>query len=247
MALLSVQNIKKQFGGIYAVNDCSFDVKKGLIVAIIGPNGSGKSTLFNLISGVMPIDSGQILLNKKKISNKDVTYISNAGASRVFQKSRVFGNLTVRDNLILAFDNEDVRFWKSFFKIDRVDKKREKIIDDFLGSVEISGLKDKLSGGLSFGQKRLIELFRAIINPHKLLILDEPVAGIIPALKKNVLKQLFLDLKAKGDTMLIIEHDVSFIFDIADEVIVMDEGRIIARGAPAEIKANKLVQDAYFG
>lgn len=245
--MLIVENLKKQFGGVHAVNDCSFSVPKGSIVALIGPNGSGKSTLFNLISGIISADSGKIIFDKKIISNRDMAYISNAGISRVFQKSKIFNNLTVRDNLLLAFDNEDVKFWKSFFKSNKSIKERNKIINNFLELVGLEKLEDKLAGDLSFGQKRLIELFRAIINPHQLLVLDEPVAGVTPILKKNVLKKLFLDLKAKGETMLIIEHDVAFILGIADKVVVMDEGRVIAQGTPKEIRTNKLVQEAYFG
>lgn len=244
--MLEVKKIYKNFGGIKALNDCSFIIKKGIITGLIGPNGSGKSTIFNLISGIIRPDKGKIIFDKYDITKKSSEDISNLGVSRVFQKSKLFDNLTVKDNLLLAFDNNDTKFWRNFFKIRYVDNKKNKTIKKLLQSVELFESLNKQVKDLSYGQKRLIELIRAIINPHSFLILDEPVAGVNPNLKQKI-KKILLDLKSEGETILIIEHDMNFIFDIADKIIVMDEGAVIAIDKPDKIKKNKLVREAYLG
>ncbi len=132
--MLKIQSLSKHFGGIKAVNNCSFEIKKRKITALIGPNGSGKSTLFNLISGVLKADSGKVLFDRKDITNMPVDEISNIGISRIFQKSRLFNNMTIKENMLLAFDNEDEKFLKSFFGLNKIAKeKEEKIRDNYFG------------------------------------------------------------------------------------------------------------------
>jgi branched-chain amino acid transport system ATP-binding protein/neutral amino acid transport system ATP-binding protein len=244
--MLQIQNLSKSFGGVKAVNDCSFEVKRGTITALIGPNGSGKSTVFNLVSGVLKADSGKIIFDGKEITNKSPEYISNLGISRMFQQSRLFKNLTVRENLLLAIDNEDTKFWKNLIGLNKITKEKEEKIKEMLKLVEMEKFENKLTRELSFGQKRLIELVRTILNPHKLLMLDEPVAGVNPKLRKIIAKVL-LKLKKEGKTILLIEHDMNFALSLADEVIVMDEGKVIAKGKPKEIKNNPKVLEAYLG
>jgi len=244
--MLQVENVIKYFGGVHAVDGVSFSIKPNKITALIGPNGSGKSTLFNLISGVLAPDRGKIVLDGKEITAKPVYQISNLGISRIFQHSRLFNNLTLRENLLLAFDNNDSKFWSNLigFK-NNTSKKDEKIIE----VLKLVGLENKLHVScreLSFGQKRLVEISRAILKPHKLLMLDEPVAGVTPALRDKI-SDLLLSLEKKGETILLIEHDMNFTLGIADEVIVLDEGKIIAKGAPKDIKKNKKVLEAYLG
>jgi len=244
--MLKIQNLSKAFGGVKAVNDCSFEIKKGTITALIGPNGSGKSTVFNLVSGVLKADSGKIIFNGKDITNKSPEAISNLGISRMFQQSRLFKNLSVRENLLLAIDNEDTKFWKNLLGLNKITKEKEEKIREMLKLVEMERFENRITRELSFGQKRLIELVRTILNSHKLLMLDEPVAGVNPRLRK-IIANVLLKLKKEGKTILLIEHDMNFALSLADEVIVMDEGKVIAKGKPKEIKNNPKVLEAYLG
>jgi ABC-type branched-subunit amino acid transport system ATPase component len=244
--MLEVKNLHKSFGGVRAVNDCSFSVKRGKITALIGPNGSGKSTIFNLVSGVLVPDSGSIIFDGENISGLQVEKISNLGISRVFQQSRLFGNLSIMDNVILALGGEDTKFWLNLVGLNNSKKEFEKKATDALKLVGMESKSNSIGKELSFGQKRLVELARAIVKPHKLLLLDEPVAGVTPQMRKKI-AGILLNLKKKKETILLIEHDMNFTLGIADEVIVLDEGRVIARGTPAQIKKNKKVLEAYLG
>ena len=244
--MLKISNLSKHFGGVKAVNNCSFDIKENNITALIGPNGSGKSTVFNLISGVLKEDSGKIIYDKKDITSLSPEQVSNAGVSRLFQKSQLFDNLTIKENLLLAIDNEDTKFWKNIFGKNKTSKEKEEIVKEILKSIEMDFFSNKLGRDLSFGQKRLVEIARTILNPHKLLMLDEPVAGVNPKLRTKI-SEILLDLKKKGATIFLIEHDMNFALNLADEVIVMDEGKVIARGTPNQIKNNKKVLEAYLG
>jgi branched-chain amino acid transport system ATP-binding protein len=244
--MLKIKNAKKYFGGVKAVNSVSFELKPKKITALIGPNGSGKSTLFNLISGVYSLDAGNIYFKKEKLNGKKVQDISNLGISRIFQKSRMFDNLTVRENLLLALDNENQRFWKNLFRGNKINEKMEEKV---LETLELVGIEKKINSKgeeLSFGQKRLVEIARALVKPHDLLMLDEPVAGVTPPLRK-VIASLLKKLKKKGETILLIEHDMNFTLGIADRVIVLDNGKIIADDSPKKIKKNKKVLEAYLG
>lgn len=244
--MLKIKNLKKYFGGVKAVNGCSFGVKTGTITALIGPNGAGKSTVFNLISGLIKSDSGNIIFNKKDITNLSPDRISNLGISRMFQQTRLFNNLTVKENLLLALDNNDTKFWKNLLGFNRITKEKQEKVREILEMVGMERFENKLARDLSYGQKRLVELARTILNPHSLLMLDEPVAGVNPKLRKEI-EKILLRLKKQGETILLIEHDMNFTLDISDFVIVMDEGRVIAKGKPKEIKNNKKVLEAYLG
>jgi len=268
--------VKKHFGGVKAVDGCNFEIKENLITALIGPNGAGKSTVFNLISGLLKTDGGKILfkiqdtrynfqknsksqiLNPKTknlkngyvdITNLSPEKISNLGISRLFQKSRLFNNLSVKDNLLLAIDNNDTKFWRSFFQ-PVPSKARDPVahgkVDNILELTNLTKFKNTLARDLSYGQKRLVELGRTILNPHTFLILDEPVAGVNPKLRQKI-SEILQSLKARGETILLIEHDMNFTFGLADRVIVMDEGKVIAQGKPVEIKNNPKVLEAYLG
>ena len=244
--MIKIKNLKKYFSGLKAVDDCSFDVEKEKITALIGPNGSGKTTIFNLISGIIKPDKGQIIFDDKNIGGKPVDTISNFGISRVFQQSHLFKNLTVRDNLLLAVDNDDTYFWKNLLGVNKITKEKTRKVTKILKLLNIFHIKNHIAGELSFGQKRLVEFARAILNPHKLLMLDEPIAGINPQLRKEI-KDILLNLKKQGKTILLIEHDMLFTFDIADNIIVLDVGKVIASGKPKEIRNNPQVLKAYLG
>jgi branched-chain amino acid transport system ATP-binding protein/neutral amino acid transport system ATP-binding protein len=244
--MLKIKNLKKYFGGVKAVNDCSFEIEERKITALIGPNGAGKSTVFNLISGIIKPDGGEILFNGKNITKLNPEKISNLGISRLFQQTMLFNNLTVKENLLLAFDNEDTKFWKNFFGKNKLSNEKLKKIKAMLELIKMENFENKKAKDLSYGQKRLVELIRTIINPHILLMLDEPVAGVNPQIRMEIAEML-KKLKTQGETILLIEHDMNFTLGVSDKIIVMDEGKVIAEGKPEEIKNNPQVLEAYLG
>ncbi len=246
MINLEIKKLNKHFGGVKAVDDCSFEIEKGSITALIGPNGAGKSTVFNLISGIIEADSGNIVFSDRDIVGLSPDKISNLGFSRIFQASSLFDNLTVENNLFLAFDNEDTKFWKNLLGFNKATKIKKEKVKEMLDLVDMEKFRKNPAGDLSFGQKRLIELIRAIINPHSILMLDEPVAGVSPRLREKISK-ILLKLKEEGETILLIEHDMDFTLNMADKVIVMEKGIVIAEGSPEHIKNNRKVLEAYLG
>ena len=172
--------------------------------------------------------------------------ISNLGISRIFQQSRLFDNLTIKENMLLAFDNEDTKLFKNVFGFNKTTKEKENKIEEILKLVKMEEHKNKLAKNISYGQKRLVEIARSIIKPHKMLMLDEPVAGVTPSLRKELAK-LLSKLRDEGETIFVIEHDMNFVLNIADSVVVLDEGKVIASGKPDIIKNNKRVLEAYLG
>ena len=244
--MLEVQNLKKYFGGVKAVDGCDFEVKEKTITALIGPNGAGKSTVFNLVSGILKADFGEIIFGSKNIVNLRPEKISNLGISRLFQQSKLFNNLRVRENLLLALDNEDTKFWKNLFGLNKITKEKDEKIKEMLKLVDMEKFENILARELSYGQKRLIELARTILNPHKFLMLDEPITGVSPVLRKEIAR-ILLQLRNQGETILLIEHDMNFTLKIAGEVVVMEKGKVIATGEPNEIRNNPRVLEAYLG
>ncbi|RLJ07375.1 MAG: ABC transporter ATP-binding protein [Candidatus Aenigmatarchaeota archaeon] len=244
--MLKVKNLKKYFGGVKAVDGCSFEVKQGTITALIGPNGSGKTTVFNLISGILKEDSGKVIFDNIDITHFSPEAVSNIGISRLFQQTRLFNNLTVKENLLLALDNEDTKFWKNVFGFNKITKEKEEKIREMLNLVGMERFENKLAREFSYGQKRLVDLARTILNPHKLLMLDEPVAGVNPYLREEI-AEILKTLKKQGEAVLLIEHDMNFTLKLADCIIVMGGGKIIAEGKPEEIKGNPKVLEAYLG
>lgn len=244
--MLEIIDLKKHFGGIKAVDGASFKIEKGKITALIGPNGSGKTTIFNLVTGTVLPDEGKIIFNNHDLKGHSVEEVSRHGISRMFQKSRLFGNLTVIDNLRLAVAEDDVDFWANFFGIKKIAKEQEEKIMGLLKKINMHDSLAKKCRDLSFGQKRLIEIARTMLNPHGMLMLDEPVAGVNPKLREEI-KMLLLELKKQGETVLLIEHDMKFVTGVADRMIVLDEGKIIAEGIPKKIMKNKKVLEAYLG
>ncbi|MBW2969885.1 ABC transporter ATP-binding protein [Candidatus Woesearchaeota archaeon] len=226
--MISVQKLSKHFGGVFAVRDCSFTVQENAITSVIGPNGAGKTTLFNLVCGILKPDNGRIFLRGTEITSLPVHRIARCGISRTFQQARLFRNMTVRDNLLLARKCSDA-------ELKRVLKK-----------VYFPLGLDTLASDLSYGQMRLLEIARALLKPHALLMLDEPTAGVNPKVRQE-LKRILLDLKGAGATILLIEHDMEFVMSISDEVVVMAEGSVLTRGTPGEVQSDKRVLEAYLG
>lgn len=226
--MISVQKLDKHFGGVYAVHNCSFTVKENAITSIIGPNGAGKTTLFNLICGIIKPDDGTILLKGKSITHLPTYMIARLGISRTFQQAKLFKNMSVKDNLLLAHEAT------------------ENELKEVLRKVHFPLDINTRASDLSYGQTRLVELARALLKPHKLLMLDEPTAGVNPKVRQE-LKEILLNLKREGDTILLIEHDMEFVMSISDEVIVMTEGTVLTRGTPKQVQKDKRVLEAYLG
>jgi branched-chain amino acid transport system ATP-binding protein len=241
--MLTVKNIHKSFGGVKALDGCSFKIEENQITALIGPNGAGKTTLFDIISGLLSSDSGQIFLAGKEITNLRPDEIANAGVSRTFQQVRLFKNLTILDHLLMAQDNQDVKLLANLIKGNQIDKKKYK---DYIASFGIEKKLETKVSDLSYGQRKLLNMAIAFLKLHKILLLDEPVAGVNKVLQKQIEKSL-LKFKEEKKTILIIEHDMEFVRKLADRVIVMDQGRVIADGAPNQVLKLPHVLEAYLG
>ena len=226
--MLSLKNVSKNFGGVKAVERCSFEVQENTITSLIGPNGAGKTTVFNITSGLTKPDSGTIKLLGKNITGMPPYKIAQCGISRTFQITKVFKNLTIRDNLLVAKRTNDT-------EMNRV-----------LESVYLNKPLDTIASELSYGQQRLLELARALSMPHNLLLLDEPTAGVNPQIRQE-LKSILRNLRKEGKTILLIEHDMDFVMDISNTVIVLNEGRVLKTGKPKEIVKDKKVLEAYLG
>lgn len=241
--MLRIKNIHKNFGGVKAVDGCSFSVKEKMITALIGPNGSGKSTIFHIISQLERQDTGEIIFNEQNISRMSEHKIARLGVSRTFQEVRLFKNLTIQEHLEIALAQDDEKLLRSVFK------KREKNVEKIHAILKTVGLHKDIRTyvtDLSYGQRKLLDLAIALAKPHRLLMLDEPVAGVNPLIRQQI-KTLLKILKTKGETILVIEHDMNFVMDIADHIIVLDAGKVIAEGKPEVIQKNKKVLEAYLG
>jgi branched-chain amino acid transport system permease protein len=246
--LLQIENARKQFGGVIAVNDVSFDVQAREIVALIGPNGAGKSTTFNLITGVLTASSGRISVLGKSIDRAPPQEIVELGISRTFQHVKLVPDMTVLENVAIgAHLRGHSGAIASMFRLDRADEAR--LLAEATRQIERVGLRDQinqLAGSLSLGQQRIVEIARALCVDPMLLLLDEPAAGL-RHMEKQQLAGLLRQLRDGGMSVLLVEHDMGFVMDLADRIVVLDFGTKIAEGTPAAIKTNPDVIKAYLG
>jgi ABC-type branched-subunit amino acid transport system ATPase component/ABC-type branched-subunit amino acid transport system permease subunit len=246
--LLQIENARKQFGGVIAVNDVSFDVKAREIVALIGPNGAGKSTTFNLITGVLTTTGGTISVLGKKVDNAPPQEIVKLGVSRTFQHVKLVPDMTVLENVAIgAHLRGSAGAISSMFRFDRADEAR--LLAEAARQIERVGLGDQidqLAGSLSLGQQRIVEIARALCADPILLLLDEPAAGL-RHMEKQRLAALLRQLRDGGMSVLLVEHDMGFVMNLADRIVVLDFGTKIAEGTPAAIKTNPDVIKAYLG
>jgi branched-chain amino acid transport system permease protein len=246
--LLEVSKARKQFGGVIAVNDVSFDVQAREIVALIGPNGAGKSTTFNLITGVLPATSGHISVLGRPIHHAPPQEIVKLGISRTFQHVKLVPDMSVLENVAIgAHLRGHASALSSMFRLDRADEAR--LLAEAARQIERVGLADQIdahAGSLSLGQQRIVEIARALCVDPMLLLLDEPAAGL-RHMEKQRLAGLLRQLRDGGMSVLLVEHDMGFVMDLADRIVVLDFGTKIAEGAPAAIKTNPDVIKAYLG
>ncbi len=249
--LLSVRNVYKSFGGLMAVNGVSFDVKKGTITGLIGPNGAGKTTTFNLISGFYKPDRGEIHFNGSRIDGLPPHVIFRKGLCRTFQVSRELKLMTVLENLMLVPSEqhgENLFYTWLFPGRVRAQERalREKALE-VLRFVDLIDLKDEYAANLSGGQKRLLELARAMMADPEMILLDEPGAGVNPTLMKRLVGYIRQLAEVHGITVFLIEHDMDLVMNTCEKVIVMSSGAKLAEGTPDEIRRNPEVLEAYLG
>ena len=247
-ALLQIEKARKQFGGVIAVNDVSFDVGAREIVALIGPNGAGKSTTFNLITGVLTTTGGSISVLGRKVDNAPPQEVVKLGVARTFQHVKLVPDMTVLENVAIGTHlRGHAGAISSMLRLDRADEAR--LLAEAARQIERVGLGDQidqLAGSLSLGQQRIVEIARALCADPMLLLLDEPAAGL-RHMEKQRLAALLRQLRDGGMSVLLVEHDMGFVMDLADRVVVLDFGTKIAEGTPAAIKTNPDVIKAYLG
>jgi len=230
--MLSIENVSKRFAGRVALDGASLSVAQGSITGVIGPNGSGKSTLFNIIAGVIPADSGRVVLQGQDMTRATPADICRRGVGRTFQISRLFNELTVLENLIAIAHGLS----------DMAAVERALALLDFL---EISALWDRWGAELSYGQRKLVEIARALMLQPTMLLLDEPFAGINPRLQNRIIAHL-QDLRTQGMTLFFIDHEMRIVLEICDALYVLAEGNVIAHGDAQTIRDDARVKDAYF-
>jgi branched-chain amino acid transport system permease protein len=240
--LLEVRGLHKSFGGNHAVNDCSFTVPEGSITALIGPNGSGKTTVFNLISGTMTPDKGEILLGGEHIEKASPWSRAHHGLGRTFQITRLFREMTVLENVVAPLRNFSV----GQLGLGAVSGSEAARAEELLGFVGMSAYRDARAGALSYGQQKLVELAQVLMLDPKLILLDEPAGGINPTLIERM-GDLIRELNADGKTFLLVEHNMPFVVGLCSPIRVLARGAVIAQGTPEQIQKDPLVLDAYLG
>ena len=248
--LISVNNLKKSFGGLKAVDVQELSFKEGELTSIIGPNGAGKTTFFDLISGFQNADSGSIFLKDKDISNAQPYKIARMGMVRTFQLTKVFDRMTVMENLLFSGSNiKNDSFLRSFIKLNSQklyeSNLREKA-NEIMNDLNIGHMANSYARELSGGQKKLLELARSIINEPEILLLDEPLAGVNPKLAEDILS-LITKLSDSGITIVMVEHNIEAVMKISERIVVLAEGSLIADGIPNEIRTDNNVIEAYLG
>ena len=245
MAYLETKNLCKYFGGLKAVDQVNFEVEEGQLKSIIGPNGAGKTTLFNLLSGLYIPTDGKIFFQGRDITDKKMNQISQIGVTKTFQITHIFPRLTVFENVRISAQSRKTsfNFWRKADSLEDINDKTLKILE----RVQLAASLDRVASTLSHGEKKYLEIGIALATDPKLLLLDEPTAGMSPA-ETILATELIRGLRDKLNlTIVLVEHDMSVVMKISDEVLCLNEGRVLACGSPNEISGNEEVQRVYLG
>jgi ABC-type branched-subunit amino acid transport system ATPase component len=250
-AILETQQVTRHFGGIMALASVSLSVEEGSISAVIGPNGAGKTTFFNLCCGVYPPTQGRILLAGQTISGRPPYWIARRGLARTFQNIQLFTKLTLIENVLVGCEARDYGsgFLATMLRLPGVDAREDAARTHALELLDLVGLHkrgDALAGSLSFGQQRILEIARALATRPRLLLLDEPAAGLSGP-ERQALAEVVQRIRAQGVTVLLVEHDMQLVMTLADHVAVLNYGELIAAGPPAAIQNDPQVITAYLG
>ncbi|ANT54730.1 MULTISPECIES: ABC transporter ATP-binding protein [Mesorhizobium] len=248
--LLEIAGLNKRFGGLQAVDRCELSVREGSITGLIGPNGAGKTTLFSIISGFTKPDSGQIRFGGRRIEGLGAYEVARRGLRRTFQIPRELKEMSVLENLMLVpegqFGDRLLSVLLPGARVRQEEQVNEAAAREVLETVGLAEKADIAAARLSGGQKKLLELARCLMSRPRLMLLDEPTAGVNPTLIRHLMK-VMQKVHASGITLLIIEHNMNVIMELCERVVVLDRGHVIAAGTPAEIQQNKQVLDAYLG
>ncbi|HIF81019.1 MAG TPA: ABC transporter ATP-binding protein [Gammaproteobacteria bacterium] len=248
--MLTVENLAKEFDGLTAVNDLNFTVEPNTISGLIGPNGAGKTTTFNMIAGHLKPSSGKIYFDGKEITNLRPHQTFQLGIVRTFQIPRPFSGMTVLENLTMVPRNQiGEKIWNNWLRNNAVAREEQQIREKANGLLEflnLSDLQNEYSGNLSGGQLKLLELGRALMSDPKVILLDEPAAGVNPTLLEEIIDRI-RDIHSQGVTFLIIEHNMELVMRLCSSILVMAEGDILMRGAPEEIRSDPRLIDAFLG
>lgn len=246
--LLSVREARREFGGVRAVDGVSFDVPAGAITGLIGPNGAGKSTMLNMIAGAIEPSSGSIVFDGREIAGLPPYRVSRLGLSRTFQTSSPFARMTVLENLLAAPYPQIGESWPALVLGKRAWRAEEhRLLEqarELLDRFDMSPKENEYAGKLSGGQRRLVEIMRSLMTRPKLLLLDEPMAGVSPVLSRRIAGYLE-ELRAHGLTMLMVEHELGFVDQLCDGVVVMAQGTVLSRGTMRDLRQQREVVDAY--
>jgi ABC-type branched-subunit amino acid transport system ATPase component len=240
-ALLEVEGLVKRFGGVTAVDACSFAVPEGTITALVGPNGSGKTTVFNLVTGYARTDAGSVRFGGASIRRPDPVRLARRGLTRTFQQARFFSDLTLVENLVVSRQEP----WRAIVRraVRRDDRERAlELLEEF----GLAHLADERAAELSYGQKKLLEFATVLMSHPRLVLLDEPTAGVNPVLVESIERRI-RELHARGLTFLVVEHNMNLVMRLCDPVIVLNGGTKLAEGPPAHVQSDARVLDAYLG
>ena len=243
MEILETKNLTKRFDGVHAVDHLSIGIKRGEITGIIGPNGSGKTTLINLLSGLLPIDSGEVVIDEvKKLTRILPHHISFYGITRTFQNVRLFEQMTVLDNIVVVVTERNVV--SSLLQTHT--EYHRKIAEEVLQKVGLWEKRNQLAVNLSYGQRKLLEIARTLAMKADIYLFDEPFAGLFPEMRK-IVSGIMREVRQENKTIILIEHDMGLIRELCDYIFVMDEGSVLAKGKPEEVLAKREVIEAYLG